>query len=124
MASLYPCKNSLPNRVSNFKQTEKELKVDGYDFIYGYKCSDVHNYDKLNKLSKNIFEKSFYRDQNDWQHKSIFIDFSEKNSDKVIDLVIYKIYYVPIKQIHAFSVRHDFKYIRKRSLSCYSSQIV
>ena len=53
-----------PNKVSNYKQYFNELNINGFDFSYGFKCSDVHRFNELNNLSINKFELNFYQDQN------------------------------------------------------------
>ena len=64
LASLHPCNNNHPNRVSNYRQNFNELNIQGFDFSKGFKCSDVHKFNELNNLSVNIFELGFYQDQN------------------------------------------------------------
>ena len=49
LASLHPCDNDHPNRVSNNKQYFDELNIEGSDFTNGFKCSDVQKFEKLNK---------------------------------------------------------------------------
>ena len=44
----------------------------------------------------NIFELNFNRDQNEWKHNLIPIEVSKNDSDKVIDLLIYKNHYALI----------------------------
>ena len=70
LASLHPCNNNHPNRVSNYKQYFNELNINGFDFSNGFKCSDVHKFNELNNLSINKFEINFYQDQNKWRHKN------------------------------------------------------
>ena len=101
-ASLHPCNNNHPNRVSNYKQYFNELNIDGFDFTNGFKCSDVHKFNELNNLSINIFELNFYQDQNKWKHKLIPIEFSENESYRVVDLIIYKNRYALIKKLNVF----------------------
>ena len=48
LASLHPCENNHPNRVSRYKQYFIELNINGSDFTNGFKCSDVHRFEKLN----------------------------------------------------------------------------
>ena len=48
LACLHPCNNSHPNRVSNYRQYFKELKIQGFDFTNGFKCSDVHKFNEVN----------------------------------------------------------------------------
>ena len=105
-ASLHPCINSHPNRVSNYRQYFNELNIQGFDFSKGFKCCDVHKFNELNNLSVNIFELNFYQDHNQWKHKLIPIEISKNNSDKVIDLAIYKNYYVLIKKLDVFLGDH------------------
>ena len=39
LASLQPCENDHPNRVSNYKQYFNELNFQSFDFTNGFKCS-------------------------------------------------------------------------------------
>ena len=64
LSYLHPCNNNHPNRVSNYKQYFNELNIECFDFIIGFKCSDVHRFEKLNNLYINIFELNFFQDQN------------------------------------------------------------
>ena len=102
LASLHPCNNNHPNRVSNYKQYFNELNINGFDFTNGFKFSDVHKFNELNNLSVNIFELIFYQDQNKWSHKLIPIEISKNDSDRVIDLAIYKNHYALIKKLDVF----------------------
>ena len=97
LASLHPCNNIHPNRVSNYKQYFNELNIQGFDFSYGFKCSDVHRLNELNNLPINLFELKFYQDQKKWRHKFIPGEFSKNNSYRVIDLAIYKNHYILLK---------------------------
>ena len=56
LASLHPCKNNHPNRVSSKRHFFIELNIDGFDFTNGYEFSDVHKFNKLNNFSLIIFE--------------------------------------------------------------------
>ena len=85
LASLHPCENDHPNRVSNYKQNFNELNINGFDFTNGFKCSDLHRLEKLNNLSVNIYELNFYQDGDKWKHNLIPIETSKNQSDKVID---------------------------------------
>ena len=122
LAWLHPCNNNHPNRVSDYKQYFNELNINGFDFTNGFRCSDVHKFSELNNLSVNIFELNFYQDQNQWKHKLIPIEISKKNSDRVIDLAIYKNHYVLIKKIDVFLGDHNKKFICRRCLSSYTSE--
>ena len=102
LATLHPCNNNHPNRVSNYKQYFNELNINGFDFTKGFRCSDVHKINELNNLSVNIFELNFYQDENQWKHKLIPIEVSKNESDRVIDLAIYKNHYALIKKLDVY----------------------
>ena len=97
LASIHPCNNNHPSRVSNYKQYFNELNIQDFYFTNGFKCSDVHKFNELNNLSVNIIELNVYQDQSEWRHKLIPIEVSKNNSDRIIDLAIYKNHYVLIK---------------------------
>ena len=90
LANLHPSKNNHPNRISDYKQYFIEVSIDGFDFANGFRCSDVHKFIELNKLSIKIFQLNFYQDQNKWKHKLTPIEVSKNESDRVIDFLIYK----------------------------------
>ena len=71
LAYLHPCNNNQPSRVSNYKQYSIALDIEGFVLINGFKSSDLHIFEKLNKLSINIFQLNVYQDQNKWKHKLI-----------------------------------------------------
>ena len=114
LASLHPCNFNHPNRVSNYRQYFNELNIQDLDFINGFRCSDVHRFNEINNLSVNIFELNFYQDQNQWKHKLIPIKISKNNTDKVIDLAIYKNHYILIKKLDVFLGDHNRKFICRR----------
>ena len=96
LASLYPCNNNHPNRVTNYRQYFNELNIQGFDFSRGFRCSDVHKFNDKNNLSVNLFELNFYQDQNQWKHNLLPIEISKNNTDRNIDLAIYRNHYVLI----------------------------
>ena len=122
LAWLHPCNNNHPNRVSNYRQYFNELNIQGFDFTNGFRCSDVHKFNELNNLSVNIIELNYYQDQNQWKHKLIPTEISKNNSDKVIDLAIYKNHYVLIKKLDVFLGDHNKKFISRRCSSSYTSE--
>ena len=124
LASLHPCNNNNhPNRNSKYRQYIIELNINGFDFTNGFKCIDVHKFNELNNLSVNIFELNFYQDQNKWKHKLIPVENSKNNSDRIIDLAIYKNHYVPIKKnLDVFLGDHNKKYLCRQCLSSYTSE--
>ena len=78
--------NIHPNGVSNYRQFFNELNIEGFEFTNGFRCKDVHKFEKIYNLSINIFEINFYQEQTKWRHKIIPIEVSEKNQ---IELLIY-----------------------------------
>ena len=102
LASLHPCQNDHPNRVSNYLQYFNELNIGGFDFSLGFRCSDVHKFEKLNNLSLNIFELNFHQDKNKWKHNLIPIESRKSESDRVVDLLIYKNHYALIIKLNVF----------------------
>ena len=76
----------------------------------------------MNKLSINVFELNFYQDQNTWRHKRIPIEVSKNDSDRVIELLIYKNHYALIKKLNVFLGDHNKKFISRRCLNSYTSE--
>ena len=98
LAYLHPCNNIHSNRVSSYEPFFNELNKEGFDFSNGFRCSDMYRFEKLNNLSINIYELSF--DQN--KRKLIPIEISKNESEKVIDLLIYKNNNALIKKLNVF----------------------
>ena len=110
LAKLYPISDSKDGhakRVSNYRQYFNDLNIEGFDFSNGFKCSDMHKFEKLNNLSVNIFELFFYLDNNKWKHKKVPIEISENKTDKMIDLLIYKNQYALIRKLNVFLGKQD-----------------
>ena len=122
LAYLHPCNNNHPNRVSNYRHYFNELNIQGFDFTNGFRCSDVHKFYELNNLSVNIFELVFYQDQKNWRHKLIPIEISKNDSERVINLAIYKNHYVLIKKLDVLLGNHNKKIICRRCLCSYTSE--
>ena len=122
LASLHPCENDHPNRVSNYIQYFNELNFQSFDFTNGFKCNDVHKFNELNILSVNIFEINFYQDKNKWKHNLIPIEISKNKSDRVVDLLIYKNHYALIKKLNVFLGDHHKNFICRRCLNSYTSE--
>ena len=77
---------------------------------------------KLNNLSLNIFELGFFQDQNEWRQKLGPCEISKNESDKDINLLIYKSHYVLFENFYVFLRKHDCKFICRRCLSSYLYQ--
>ena len=77
----------------------------------------MYNFEKLNKLSINIYELGF--DEN--KYKLIPNEISKNESDKVIDLLIYKNHYVLIKKLNVFIGKRDCRYVGRKCLNSYTN---
>ena len=122
LASLHPCENSNPSRVNNYVQYFNELNFQNFDFTNGFRCNDVNRFNELNNLSVNIYELNFYQNGDKWKHNLIPIEISKNDSDKVIDLLIYKNHYALIKKIHVFLGDHHKNFICRRCLISYTCE--
>ena len=122
LASLHPCENTHPSRVNNYIQYFNKLNFQSFDFTNGFKCSDVHKFNELNNLSVNIYELNFYQDGEKWKHNLIPIEISKNNSDKVIDLLIYRNHYALIKKLHVFLGDHNKSFVCRRCLNSYTCE--
>ena len=116
---IHPCNNSHPIRVSNYKPYFNELNFNGFD-NYGFRCNDVHKFNELNYLTINNFELIFYQDQKKWKHKLIPIEVSKNESDRFIDLLIYKNQYALIKKLNVFLGDYHKNFICRRRLNSYT----
>ena len=122
LASLHTCENTHPSRVNNYSQYFNELNFQSFDFTNGFKCSDVHKFNELNNLSVNIYELNFYQDGDKWKHNLIPIEISKIESDKVVDLLIYKNHYALIKKLHVFLGNHNKSFVCRRCLNSYTCE--
>ena len=108
--------------VSNYEQYFNELNIQSFDFTNGFKCSDVHKVNELNNLSVNIFELNFYQVKIKWNHNLIPFEISKNESDRVVDLRLYKNHYALIKKLNVFLGDHHKNFICRRCLSSYTSE--
>ena len=70
----------------------------------------------------NMFELNFYQDQDKWKHNLIPIEISEEESDRVVDLLIYKNNYAFNKKIKVFLGDHIKNFICRRCLNSYTNE--
>ena len=70
----------------------------------------MHRFEKVIDLSINIFELNFYEDQNKWKLKPISIELSKNETDRIVDLVIYKNHYVLNKKLNVFLGTQDCEF--------------
>ena len=122
LASLHPCENTHPSRINNYLQYFNELNFQSFDFTNGFKCSDVHKFNELNNLSVNIFELNFYQDGDKRKHNLIPIENSKNESDRVVDLLIYKNHYALIKKLHVFLGNHYKSFVCRSCLNFYTCE--
>ena len=122
LASLHPSENTHPSRVNNYIQYFNELNFQSFDFTNGFKCSDVHRFIELNNLSVNIYELNFYQDGDKCKHNLIPTEISKNESDKIIDLIIYKNHYALIKKLHVFLGNHNKSFVCRRCLNSYTCE--
>ena len=122
LASLHPCENTHPSRVNNYSQYFHELNFQSFDFTNGFKCIEVHKFNELNNLSVNIFELNFYQDGDEWKHNLIPIEISKNESDRIVDLLIYKNHYALIKKLNVFLGDHHKTFICRRCLNSYTCE--
>ena len=122
LAILHLCENTHPSRVNNYLQYFNELNFQSFDFTNGFKCSDVHRLNELNNLSVNIFELYFYQDGDKWKHNLNPIEISKTDSDRVVDLLIYKNHYAVIKKLNVFLGDHHKTFICRGCLNSYTCE--
>ena len=122
LAYLHPCENSHPSRVIKLVTIFNEINFQNFDFTNGFKCSDVHRINELNIFSVNIYEINFYQDGDKWKHNLIPIEISKNESDKVIDLLIYKNHYALIRKLNVFLSNHNKSFVCGRCLNSYTCE--
>ena len=44
-----------------------DICIVGLEKLHGLKCRDVYRYEKINILSKNLFELSSYQEAREWR---------------------------------------------------------
>ena len=120
MHPISDSKNGHATRVSIYRQFFNEINIDGFNFINGFKCSDIHRFEKLTKLSKNILELNFYQDQKNWEQKLVPLEISKIESDKGVDWLIFKNHYDFNKKLNVFLGKQDCRYIGKRCLNSHT----
>ena len=82
----------------------------------------MHRFEKLNKLTINIFELNFCLDKNKWKHNTIPFEISKNESGSVVDLLIYTNHYALVRKINVFSGDHHKKFICRRCLESITSE--
>ena len=67
-------------------------------------------------------KKNFIQNQSKWRHKIIPFEISKNNSDRVVDLGIYKNRYILFKKLNVFLGDHHKTFICRRCLNSYTSE--
>ena len=102
LQNLHPCENDHPNRISNSEQYIKGLINEIFDFTNGFRCSDVHIFEKLKKLPNKIIQLNFYQNKNNRKHNLTPFEICKSVSDRVVDLLIYKNQYSLNEKLNVF----------------------
>ena len=84
--------------------------------------SVVKTFEKPKTLSINISELNIYQDQSKWKHNLIPIEISKNESNRVVDLCIYKNRYALIKKLNVFLGDHHKNFICTRCLISNTSE--
>ena len=120
LASIHPV-NKDPQRVSKYIPYRNELNINNIDFSNGMKITDIDKFEKLNnQLSINVFEYTT-EDDNDYKLVPFYISKNIENRI-IIDLILYKNYYILLKKLHVFIGKHDNRFVCRNCLSSYSVQ--
>ena len=122
LASLHPCEQTHPSRVNNYLQYFIELNFQSFDFTNGFKCSDVHRFIELNNLTVSMYELNFSQDGDKRKHNLLPIEISKNESDRVVDLLIYKNHYALIKKLHVFLGDHNKSFVCRRCLTSHTCE--
>ena len=72
----------------------------------------------------NILELGFFIDQKIWKYQLIPVDLSKRESDRIIDLLIYQNHYVVIKNSNVFLGNHNCNFVCRTCLSFKTCQIM
>ena len=80
----------------------------------------MHKLGKSNKLSINISELNFCQDQYNWKHKLLPIEINKNDSERVVNLILYKNHYVLIKKLIEFLGIHNKNFVCGRCLEFFT----
>ena len=82
----------------------------------------MHRFEKLDNLSINIYELNFYQDGDKWKHNLIPNEIRKNQSDRVVNLLIYKNHYALIEKLHVFLGDHNESFVCRRCLNSYTNE--
>ena len=78
----------------------------------------------LDNLCVNNLQVSFCQDQSTWQLELLPIEISKNDSDRVVDLVIFKNQFNLTEKVRLFLVRQNSKSVCRRWFIFYTSENV
>ena len=116
LAHLHHCEKSHFYVVSNYTEFFSEFYIVGFEFSYGIKFIDVNTYGKLNNLSKNIIELSFYQKTKEVRHKLFPVEISKNDLHKVSHIIIYTLHDVLTTELHVVLGEKKSKFVCRRFL--------
>ena len=70
----------------------------------------------------NIYAINFYQDGDEWKHNLLPIEISKNESDRVVDLLIYKNHYALFKKLHVFLGKHNKSFVCRRCSNSYTNE--
>ena len=73
-------------------------------------------------MSVKINELNFYQDGDKWKQNLVPIEIGKSESDRVVDLLIYKNHYALIKKLHVFLGDHNKSFECRRCLNSYTNE--
>ena len=74
-------------------------------------------FEKLNNLSIKILELNFYQETDLWKHKLMRTEISKNESNRVVDLLLYKNLYALFKKLNVNLGGHNKKFNCRRCLN-------
>ena len=91
LAYIHSCEKCHLSKERKYITYFNDINIECFDFTNGFRFSDVHKFEKLNKISINIFELNIYQDQNKRKTKLIPTEISKNDEpDRVVDNNIQK----------------------------------
>ena len=67
---------------------------------------------------------NFYQNRSEWRHKLIPFEVSKNDSDRVVDLLIYKNHFALVRKLIVSLGYHHKTFICRRCLNSYTSEIM
>ena len=107
LASLHPCSNNHPNRVSDYSQYFDKSNIREFDFIM-----DLNAVMSLNLINHTLSLKTCLNKIKMFgKHKLKLIEIVKNISDRVIGLMKQKNLHVFFENIHIISGNQNWKFV-------------